>query len=116
MLIETLQGLGMLGLLASHFLLVRGCFGIRESIPAQGGQIAARIDRASDLLDEVAQLISDLGDSTPAPVPAAGGDSPFGMILNSLLSRSAMGQEHGSPQFQGTIYENENDDPTPTTL
>ena len=111
-MLEEMQSLALLGLLVCQYYLIRGCFRINESIPAAGGGIRDEITRTADLLDEVAQLISDLGDSVPAAAPAAEPNSPFGMILNSLLSGKGMGGEHGTTQQEWTVHEDPLD---PTT-
>ena len=95
--LSTLQGLALLGLLASHYLLVKGCFGIRESIPTAGGAITERLDKTTDLLDEVAELLNEAvagvaGSAEPPTMPA----SPVGVILNALMSRPPMEPNYGT--------------------
>jgi len=111
-MLQELQSFALLGLLVCQYYLIRGCFRINESIPVAGGGIREEINRTADLLDEVAQLIADLGDVVPASAPAAEPNSPFGMILNSLLSGKGMGGEHGTAQSEWQVHE---DPLNPTT-
>jgi len=113
-MLEEMQSLALLGLLVCQYYLIRGCFRINESIPVAGGGIREEITRTADLLDEVAQLIADLGDAVPAQPPAAGGDSPIGLLLNSLLSPKPMGGNHATTSEEWEVLPND-PDPTVTT-
>lgn len=104
-MLEELQAFALLGLIGTHYFLVRGCFSIKNELPVQGRSITEGLERTSELLDEVAQLIADLGDSVPASTPAAGSDSPFGLILNSLLNRTPMSAEYGTKDEERAVYE-----------
>jgi len=110
-MLEEMQSAALLGLLVCQYYLIRGCFKINESIPIAGGSINERIDRTADLIDEVAQLISDLGDAVPATPADPGANSPFGLILNSLLNSNSMGEKHAS-QEEWTVYPPNEDSPT----
>ncbi|MBL6744135.1 MAG: hypothetical protein ISP83_07135 [Candidatus Poseidonia sp.] len=104
-MLEELQAIALLGLIGTNLFLVRGCFSIKNELPVQGRSITKGLERTSELLDEVAQLIADLGEGTPVPAPMQGSDSPFGLILNSLLNRAPMAQEHGDTTQERTVYE-----------
>ena len=90
-MLDVLTAISLILLLIGHTFLIRGCFGIREQIPIQGGQIADRIERTGDLLDEVAQLIADLGDggggasSAVTQMPSGFGDL-LTMFLNNRMN------------------------------
>lgn len=111
-MLDYLQAFSLLALIITHFFLVRGCFSIKEELPLQGGILAGRLDRTADLLDEVAQLIADLSDGSTANPPVAQVDSPFGVILNALMSRPTMESKHGPKEQEWEIYPN---DTNPTT-
>ena len=107
-MLEYFIALAHLGTIVSLFMIIRGCYGIHRELPVQGEAITHRIDRTADLIDEVAQLISDFSDAVPAPSQSAGSDSPFGLILNSLLNRTPMDIDNGS-QTEWTISEKKDD-------
>jgi hypothetical protein len=110
-MLDALQAIGLLGLIACQFVLIRGCFKINESLPIQGGAITSKIDRTADLLDEVAQLISDFSDNlsgngnTPPP------PSPMEAILTAFMSKTTMGG-HGTKESEWEVLPPNND---PTT-
>jgi len=117
-MLEYFIAFAHLGTILSLFMIIRGCYGIKQEIPIQGGEISGRIEqtaeqmsRTAELIDEVAQLISDFTDSVPTPSPKAGSDSPFGLILNSLLNRAPMEEEYG-PTQEWTVPETKEYTPT----
>ncbi len=112
-MLEELQAFALLGLIGTHYFLVRSCFGIKEELPIQGRAITDRLEQTSDLLDEVAQLIADLGDATSQKPPEAGSNSPFGIILNSLLNSNGMAGKHATPEQEWEVLPPD-DDQTPT--
>ena len=96
-MLEEIQAIGLVGLVVAHSILIRGCFGIRESIPLQSGVISKKIDRTADLLDEMAQIIADFADgvhTTNAPPTQAMAGWP-GLLSAWLKSNQAQGVEHG---------------------
>jgi len=111
-MLEEMQSLALLGLLLCQYYLIRGCFQINESIPVAGGGIREEITRTADLLDEVAQLIADLGDAVPANAPATVSESPFGMILNSLLSGKGMAGNHATTSEEWEVLSPDENPPT----
>ena len=111
-MLEEMQSLALLGLLLCQYYLIRGCFKINESIPVAGGGIREEITRTADLLDEVAQLIADLGDAVPATPPEPGSNSPIGLLLNSLLSSKQMGGNHATTSEEWEILPNDTNPPT----
>lgn len=115
-MLEEIQAIGLVGLVVAHSILIRGCFGIRESIPLQSGVISKKIDRTADLLDEMAQIIADFADgvqTTNAPPTQAMAGWP-GLLSAWLKSNQAQGVEHGpSPkETEWEILPNENDKTT----
>jgi len=115
-MLEALTAVSLLLLIITHFFLVRGCFSIKAELPVQGGILAGRLDRTADLLDEVAQLIADLGDGAPSQSPAlAQTGSPVGDLLTMFLNnRMNMGgvDSHAEKEQEWEIYPPTND---PTT-
>lgn len=113
-MLEYLTTLSLMLLIVTNGMLVRGCFRIRDAIPAQGGEIAGRFDKTNDLLDELAQLIADLSDGAGGGVPATA-QTPGGLgdLLTMFLNnRMNMANEHGKTQ-EWEIHQT-NNDPTPT--
>jgi len=103
-MLEELQAFALLALVVTHGFLVRGCMDIRTELPHQGSEISHRIDKTSELLDEMAQLISDFADNTAEATKSVAPESPFGLILNSLMNRSTMDIQHGTTQ-ERQVYE-----------
>ena len=112
-MLEELQALALLALVVTHSFLVRGCIGIHRELPEQGQRISNRIERTSDLLDEMAQLISDLADALPAKASSAQPSGGIGELLSGLLmSKMNMGSEHGTTQDQWEVLQNNENPPT----
>ena len=112
-MLEILQVSALLLLIIAHGFLIRGCFGIKTELPLQGGTISSKIDRTADLLDEMAQLISDFSDSmvggaVTQPVP-----SPMEAILSAFMSRVTPSPSHSKTSEEWEILPN-NDNPTQT--
>ena len=111
-MLEYLTTLSLMLLIVTNGMLVRGCFRIRDAIPAQGGEIAGRIDRTADLLDEVAQLIADLADAAPSSAIAQPPSGVGELLATFLNNRMNMGSEHATPQQEWEVHP-PIDNPTP---
>jgi hypothetical protein len=114
-MLEYLTTLSLMLLIVTNGMLVRGCFRIRDAIPAQGGEIAGRFDKTNDLLDELAQLIADLSDGAGGGVPAtAQTPGGFGDLLTMFLNNRMNMQrpDAGTTEQEWEILQ-ANDDPTP---
>ena len=113
-MLEEIQAVGLAGLVVAHYFLIRGCFAIRESIPVQGGQISGKIDRTADLLDEMAQLISDFADgvqaATPPPTQMQGGLG--GLLSTWLMSNTAIPSDHAETHEIREVRQDEHDPQT----
>ena len=102
-MLDEIQALGLLGLIVCQYLLIRGCFQIKDEIPLAGGSISGKIDRTADLLDEVAQLIADLGDSISPPAVAQP-PSGFGDLVASVLNNAMKPVgDHATTQSQWEV-------------
>ena len=113
-MLNELSAAALFGLIICQYYLIRGCFGIRESIGSNGGEITSKIDRAADLLDEVAQLISDFSDGLSPEGNIQPPTSPMETIFTSLISKMTMpqtGNEDGS-QEEWTVHETKDYTPT----
>jgi len=108
-MLEEMQSVALLGLLVCQYYLIRGCFRINETIPVTGGSISGKIDRTADLLDEMAQLISDFADGfAGGGQPVAQTPTGFGDLLTAFLNnRMNMGVDHATTEQQWEIHEEE---------
>ncbi len=113
-MLEQIQAVGLTGLVVAHYFLIRGCFAIREAIPSEGGNIAGKIDRTADLLDEMAQLIADFADGVqggsppPAQIPTGLG----GLLSTWLMSNTALAGEHAEKVEEWTVHPPSNNETT----
>lgn len=109
-MLDYLTAFSLMLLIVTNGMLVRGCFRIREAIPVEGNMIAGKIDRTSELIDELCQLISDFADSSTntavAQTPSGVGDL-LSMFLNNRMN---MANEHGKTQ-EWEIHQTDNDPP-----
>ena len=90
-MLDVLTAISLILLLIGHTFLIKGCFGIKDQLPVQGGQIADRIEKTAELLDEVAQLIADLGEgmtggNTNSPQAPIGIPDILSMFLNNRMN------------------------------
>jgi len=113
--LQLIQSIALIMILASHYILIRGCFGIRAELPTQGGAITSQIGEVCTLLDEVAQLMADMLDSTPATGSNSPPDSVFGQLVNSLISKTLNPNDHATTSEERTIYEDLINTPTTNT-
>lgn len=111
-MLNEMQGLALLGLLVCQYYLIRGCFAIREGIADSGGSITTKIDRTADLLDEVAQLISDFTDNLGQEQNPQPPVNPVSALLTAFMTRTPMA-EHATPQQEWEVLPNNDNPPTP---
>ena len=110
--LQLIQSIALIMILASHYILIRGCFGIKTELPTQGGAITTQIGEVCTLLDEVAQLMADILDGQTATGSNSPPDSVFGQLVNSLLSKTMNPDEHATTSEERPIYENIGDTTT----
>ena len=110
-MLDYLQALALFALIVAHYYLVRGCFSIREAIPATGGTITTRLDKTTELLDELAQLIADLGDATSQSAPSQTPNGLPGLLSMFLNNRMNMGPEHAQTLEEWSVHPPSNDSP-----
>lgn len=108
---DALLAVTLLLLVATHGLLVHGCNRINAALPKQTDVLAGRLDRTSDLLDEMAQLIADLGDATAGPATAQGPLGFADLLTAFLNSRTALGPEHAPQSSQWEVLQNDENPP-----
>lgn len=103
-MLDEIQALALLCLIACHYFLIRGCFGIKEELPITGRSITDKIDRTGDLLDEMAQIMADFSD-TIVPSKPHTPSSPVEALLTSFISRMNMPStdSHGTKESEWEI-------------
>ena len=103
--LQLIQSVALIMILASHYILIRGCFGIRAELPTQGGAITTQISEVCSLLDEVAQLMADILDGQSASGSNQPEGSVFGQLVNSLISNTMNQRNHATESEERTIHE-----------
>ena len=110
--LQLIQSVALIMILASHYILIRGCFGIRAELPTQGGAITTQIGEVCSLLDEVAQLMADILDGQTATGSNQPEGNVFGQLVNSLISKTFNPNDHATTSEERTIHEVLNNTPT----
>ena len=103
--LQLIQSIALIMILASHYVLIRGCFGIKTELPTQGGAITSQIGEVCTLLDEVAQLMADILDGQSASGSNQPEGSVFGQLVNSLISNTMNQRNHATESEERTIHE-----------
>jgi hypothetical protein len=112
-MLEELQTLALVGLLVSTYYLTVGCRKISEGIPEESEAISSKVALATEVLDDIANLLNEaLASLSSAPI-AQTASSPVEMILSSLMTRMTSPPEHGPQPEEWEILEN--DSTTPPT-
>ena len=115
-MLDEIQAAALLCLIGCHYFLIRGCFGIKDELPITGESISDKIGKTSDLLDEIAQIMSDFADSIEMPKPHTP-SSPVEAILTSFISRMNMGSSdsNGKKESEWEILPNQDNTQTTQT-
>jgi hypothetical protein len=104
-MLEYVQAAALLGLLISHYFLIKGCFKINENLPIHGGEITTKVGGVTEVLDEIADLLNEglavVAGSGSAQTPS----SPMDAILSGLISSMTNRPTHGSQTQERTIHE-----------
>jgi len=116
-MIQEVQALSLLALVASHFLIIKKCSNFTQSLEPASANLSSDLQDITGTLEEVADIIhaavDGLGQSTESLPPAG---SPVNAILTSLISGMMQPKQHGQPEItqDGKIYEI-NEENTPQT-
>jgi len=104
-MLDEIQAASLLLLIIAHGFLIRGCHGIRDGLPTQGSAISERIDGVTTVLDELADLIHNIGES----VPGGGNTQPptdlFGTLLTAFMAPKTPPMNHGSLTQEWQVHE-----------
>jgi hypothetical protein len=99
-MLEELQTLALVGLLVSTYFLTVGCRKISESMPVESGQISDRVAGATEVLDDIADLLNEALAGLSGPTNAQTPSSPMESILSGLISSMIKPPNHATPQPQ----------------
>ena len=99
-MLEELQTLALVGLLVSTYYLTIGCRQIGASLPTESGNISEKVASATEVLDDIADLLNEAlaglsGQSNPQ-TPS----SPMEAVLSGLISSMIKPPKHATPQPQ----------------
>ena len=104
-MLEELQTLALVGLLVSTYYLTIGCRQIGESMPLESTNISDKVAGATEVLDDIANLLNEglqtMGGGTFAQTPS----SPIQSILSALISSATSNGEHGTKPEIWEVHE-----------
>ena len=110
-MLEELQTLALVGLLVSTYYLTIGCRSIGESMPLESGNITEKVSDATEVLDDIANLLNEGLAAIGGNVSSQTIPSPMESILTAFMGRITSPPEHGPLTEIRSIRE---DDSTPT--
>jgi len=110
-MLQELQTLALVGLLVSTYYLTVGCRRIGDSLPTESGQISDKVAGATEVLDDIADLLNEAlqslsgGGSTQTP------SSPMEAILSGFITSMTSKANHGTQSQEWEVLPpNENTD------
>jgi hypothetical protein len=105
-MLEYVYALSLLSITITLFYLTRSCFQFKGEIPYQGEEISSRIDKVHGVLDELADIINDISQSSPIQEFAQTPSNPLMAIAQAFLTPKPIPVEHGSKtQEEWQIHE-----------
>lgn len=104
-MLDYLYALSLLSITITLFYLTKSCFQFKGEIPYQGEEITNRIEKVHGVLDELADIISEFGQSMPVSDIAQTPSNPLMSILASIISPTPSPQGHGETTQERAIYE-----------
>ena len=110
-MLQELQTLALVGLLVSTYYLTIGCRNISESMPLESENISDKVAGATEVLDDIANLLNEALDSLGGVGHAQTPSSPMEAILSGFISSMASTPKHATKPQEREILEI---DPTPT--
>ena len=97
-MLEELQTLALAGLLVSTYYLTVGCRKISETMPLESGNISEKVASATEVLDDIADLLNEALAGLSVPANAQTPSSPMESILGGLISSMIKPPNHATPQ------------------
>ena len=110
-MLEELQTLALVGLLVSTYFLTIGCRNISESMPLESGHISDKVASATEVLDDIADLLNEALQSLGTVGSAQTPSSPMEAILSGIIGSMTSKGNHGPQTLERQIHEIH---PTPT--
>ena len=112
-MLQELQTLALVGLLVSTYYLTVGCRRIGDSLPTESGQITEKVAGATEVLDDIADLLNEAVQSFAGMGATQTPSSPMEAILSGFITSMTSKANHGNTlKEERTIYEND----SPPTL
>lgn len=99
-MLQELQTLALVGLLVSTYYLTIGCRQIGASLPTESGNISEKVASATEVLDDIADLLNEALTGLPLASNPQTPSSPMEAILSGLISSMTKPPNHASPQPQ----------------
>ena len=110
-MIEELQTLALVGLLVSTYYLTIGCRRIGDSLPTESSQISDKVAGATEVLDDIADLLNEALQSLSGVGATQTPSSPMEAILSGFITSMTSKANHGPLTEEWQIRK---DDPPPT--
>ena len=110
-MLQELQTLALVGLLVSTYYLTVGCRRIGDSLPTESGQISERVAGATEVLDDIADLLNEAVQSFAGMGATQTPSSPMEAILSGFISSMTSKANHGTKSQEWQVQQN---DSTPT--
>jgi len=105
-MLEELQTLALVGLLVANYFLTIGCRRIGQSLPAESTQISDKVADATEVLDDIADLLNMAVESVAERGNSQTPLNPMDMILSTLMGSMTSKPNHGNTlKEERTIYE-----------
>lgn len=110
-MLQELQTLALVGLLVSTYYLTVGCRRIGDSLPTESGQISDKVAGATEVLDDIADLLNEALQSLSGVGATQTPSSPMEAILSGFISSMTSKANHGSQSQEWEVLPpNENTD------
>jgi len=105
-MLEELQTLALVGLLVANYFLTIGCRRIGDSLPTESVNISDKVAGATEVLDDIADLLNEAVESVANVGGAQTPLNPMDMILSTLMGSMTSKANHATPlKEERTIYE-----------
>jgi len=111
-MLEELQTLALVGLLVSTYYLTIGCRRIGDSLPTESGQITEKVAGATEVLDDIADLLNEAVQSFAGMGATQTPSSPMEAILSGFITSMTSKANHGTQSQEWQVQQND----SPPTL
>jgi hypothetical protein len=95
-MLQELQTLALVGLLVSTYYLTVGCRRIGDSLPTESGQISDKVAGATEVLDDIADLLNEAVQSFAGMGATQTPSSPMEAILSGFITSMTSKANHGT--------------------